>query len=268
MSEIALRFKCCSHQFERYMVKKHATALHYYGKRSRAKHRGYLLHMVRALMHSSATYIYPKTHLHQDEQQTEEKIPTHHSATTYSTCRVSTQHLQAGWRPKLLYNTAIHLQGDSCVHARRRTAVKELHSDEKHVGLDVVGAGSRQGVRREERSEPSKPLLFHAASRHTVPRTTGRKTHPHIVSATNPKRLSVGVVTTTPPEASVAEGGSQNAIVRGVCQELPNQVQVARRAWQAERHGSRDEGGQDAYRVVEFPLESLDGDEGDDGRAG
>lgn len=61
-----------------------------------------------------------------------------------------------------------------------------------------------------------------------------------------------------PPEASVAEGRGQGAVVTGAGGDLPDQVQMRRRSREAEGNGAGDKGGQDAHRVVEVLLESLD----------
>ena len=115
-------------------------------------------------------------------------------------------------------------------------------------------------MRRQERPEASQPLLLRASSlRH---RTTAAAAaaasavsaghgHARAVSTasaryTNPKRCClrvrevtiITIIIAAAPEASVSEGGGQGEVVRGVGQELSDEVQVSRRAREAEGHGA------------------------------
>lgn len=94
-------------------------------------------------------------------------------------------------------------------------------------------------MRRQERTETSK-LLFYTSQWTTTP---GK-------SCARP-RCPVD------PDESMAKGSGESAILRSVCQELPNEVQVTRSSWKTEGYRSRDEGGQNTYGIWKFPLQSL-----------
>lgn len=79
----------------------------------------------------------------------------------------------------------------------------------------MVLTGGGRGVRRQKRSETSKPLLLHTSLRHATSST---------VSFRDPGHCLRVCEVATAPEARVAEGGGQGEVVRGVGQELPNEV--------------------------------------------
>lgn len=86
-------------------------------------------------------------------------------------------------------------------------------------------------MRRQEGTETSK-LLFY----------TSQQTANAGKSSAHPRCLM-------DPDASVAKGSRESAILRSVCQELSNEVQVTRSSRKAEGYSSRDEGGQNSYGV-------------------
>lgn len=122
-------------------------------------------------------------------------------------------------------------------------------------------------MRRQERPEALESLLLHASLRHRAAATSAAAAGHAPASARHPKRrclwsmviviVSANIIADEAPEASVAEGGGQGEVVRGVGQELSDEVQVSGRAREAEGHGAGHEGGQDAHGVVEVVLESL-----------
>lgn len=114
-------------------------------------------------------------------------------------------------------------------------------------------------MRRQERPEASQPLLLRASSlRHRATAAAAAASavsaghgHARAVSTasaryTNPKRCClrvrevtiITIIIAAAPEASVSEGGGQGEVVRGVGQELSDEVQVSRRAREAEGHGA------------------------------